>query len=73
MKKGAAYVGINIEDLRQLPVSAPSLNKQLEIIQSIQAMQEKTQKLKAIYQQKINDLDELKKSILQKAFNGELP
>lgn len=73
MKKGAAYVGINIEDLRQLPVSAPSLNKQLEIIQSIQAMQEKTQKLEAIYQQKINDLEELKKSILQKAFNGELP
>jgi hypothetical protein len=25
-----------------------------------------------IYQQHLNDLDELKKSILQKAFNGEL-
>jgi type I restriction enzyme S subunit len=28
--------------------------------------------LEAVYQQKIADLDELKKSILQKAFNGEL-
>jgi type I restriction enzyme S subunit len=29
-------------------------------------------KLDAIYIQKINDLEELKKSVLQKAFNGEL-
>ena len=31
-----------------------------------------TKKLEAIYQQKINDLKELKKSVLQKAFSGEL-
>jgi type I restriction enzyme S subunit len=30
------------------------------------------QKLEAIYQTKINKLEELKKSILQKAFTGEL-
>ncbi len=29
-------------------------------------------KLEAIYQQKLADLEELKKSILQKAFEGEL-
>lgn len=29
-----------------------------------------TKKLESIYQQKINDLEELKKSILQKAFAG---
>ena len=31
-----------------------------------------TKKLEAIYQQKISDLEELKKSVLQKAFSGEL-
>jgi type I restriction enzyme S subunit len=31
-----------------------------------------TQKLEAIYQQKLLNLEELKKSVLQKAFNGEL-
>src|SRR5690606_27515984 len=31
-----------------------------------------TQKLEAIYKKKIDNLEELKKSILQKAFNGEL-
>jgi type I restriction enzyme S subunit len=35
-------------------------------------MSEKTQKLVAIYQQKINDLEEHKKSVLQMVFNGEL-
>jgi type I restriction enzyme S subunit len=31
-----------------------------------------TQKLEAIYQQKLLNLEELKKSVLQKAFTGEL-
>jgi len=31
-----------------------------------------TKNLENIYQQKIDDLDELKKSILQKTFSGEL-
>ena len=31
-----------------------------------------TKKLEAIYQKKIDDLEELKKSVLQKVFNGEL-
>jgi len=31
-----------------------------------------TQKLEAIYQQKLLNMEELKKSVLQKAFAGEL-
>jgi len=31
-----------------------------------------TKKLEDIYQQKLADLEELKKSVLKKAFNGEL-
>ncbi len=31
-----------------------------------------TQKLEAIYRQKLLNLEELKKSVLQKAFSGEL-
>ncbi len=72
VKKGATYVGINIEDLRLLPVSAPTMDKQLEIISQLETLQASTQRLESIYQQKLNDFEELKKSILQKAFNGEL-
>lgn len=41
-------------------------------MQKAESLLNKTKKLEKIYQQKIKDLDELKKSILQKAFNGEL-
>ena len=49
-----------------------SLKEQQTIVQKLDALSTETKQLVAIYQQKINDLDELKKSILQKAFAGEL-
>jgi type I restriction enzyme S subunit len=36
------------------------------------AIQEETDRLETIYRQKLNALTELKQSILQKAFTGEL-
>ncbi|MFA9190570.1 restriction endonuclease subunit S [Flavobacterium sp. FZUC8N2.13] len=50
----------------------PPLLQQQTIVQKLDALNKETKKLEAIYQQKINDLEELKKSILQKAFAGEL-
>jgi type I restriction enzyme S subunit len=41
-------------------------------IQKLDALSAETKKLEAIYEQKIKDLEELKKSLLQKAFSGEL-
>jgi type I restriction enzyme, S subunit len=49
-----------------------SKTEQQTIVQKLDALSAQTKKLEAIYQQHTNDLDELKKSILQKAFNGEL-
>ena len=72
VKKGAAYVGINIEDLRLLPVSAPSLDAQSAIVASLRGMQEQTSHLESIYQRKLATLDELKKSLLHQAFSGNL-
>ena len=39
---------------------------------AIQNLSNKTKKLEAIYTQKIADLEEMKKSVLQKAFSGQL-
>lgn len=72
MKKGAAYVGINLEDLRLLPVSYPKIEEQFEIVKKLKLMQEEIHTLELIYKEKIKNLDELKKSILEKAFSGEL-
>lgn len=42
------------------------------IVRQLDALRAETKKLEVIYQKKIDDLEELKKSILQKAFAGEL-
>lgn len=49
-----------------------SKTEQKTIVNKLDALSEQTKKLEAIYTQKIRDLDELKKAILQKAFSGEL-
>lgn len=46
--------------------------EQQKIVEKLDALQEQTKQLEAIYTKKIKDLDELKQSILQKAFRGEL-
>lgn len=63
---------LSINDLKKLPIPCPFIKEQQAIVQKLDALRAETQKLEAIYQKKLDNLDELKKSILQKAFNGEL-
>ena len=58
--------------LKTYPIPLPTLEEQQSIVQQLDALRTETQKLEAVYQKKIADLEELKKSILQKAFAGEL-
>jgi len=51
----------------------PTMEEQQTIIHQLDALRAETQKLEAIYQQKLTDLEVLKKSVLQKAFAGKLP
>ena len=70
---GAAQPQLPIKTLFNFVFPVPkSLQEQQSIVQKLDALSTETKQLEAIYQQKINDLDELKKSILQKAFAGEL-
>lgn len=71
-KRAAGQDGVRKEVLYTYPTPIPPLSEQLHIVHNLVALSDKTKKLEAIYKQKINDLEELKKSILQKAFNGEL-
>ncbi len=63
---------INGTKLKTYPIPLPTLKAQQTIVRQLDALQAETQKLEAVYQKKIADLEELKKSILQKAFAGEL-
>ena len=70
---GATRQALTKMGLEQFEVYIPkTLEEQQQIVQWLDELQEQTKKLEQIYEQKIKDLDELKQSILQKAFNGEL-
>ena len=58
--------------MREFKVPFPNFKEQQTIVQQLDALRAETQKLEAIYKKKLADLDELKKSVLQKAFSGEL-
>lgn len=63
---------LNKEKLKSLSIIVPPLPEQKQIVKKLDALQTQTKKLETLYQQKINNLVELKKSVLQKAFAGEL-
>jgi type I restriction enzyme S subunit len=63
---------INGTKLKTYPIPLPTLEQQQTIVGQLNALRTETQKLEAVYQKKIDDLEKLKKSILQKAFAGEL-
>ena len=46
--------------------------EQKAIVKKIDALSLETKKLEKIYEQKLADLEELKKSVLQRAFTGKL-
>jgi type I restriction enzyme S subunit len=70
---GATVLGIKSSLLKKIEIYFPNtIIEQQAIVQRLDALSAETKQLETIYQQKINDLDELKKSILQKAFAGEL-
>jgi len=64
---------INKGKWENLVVSFPKTRiEQKSIVAKLDALSAKIKKLEAIYQQKLADLEELKKSVLKKAFSGEL-
>jgi type I restriction enzyme S subunit len=63
---------VGIKAITDAEVPFLSLERQERIIENIERIHSETQSLEAIYQKKMHDLEELKKSFLQKAFAGEL-
>jgi len=70
--KGTTQKFVGLGYLRSFPILLPPLKDQQTIVRQLDALRAETQKLEGLYQKKIDNLEELKKSILQKAFSGEL-
>ncbi len=63
---------INGTKLKTYPIPLPTLLEQKNIVQKLDTLSAHTKELEAVFRRKIADVDELKKSVLQKAFAGEL-
>lgn len=70
--KGSAQDNINLGTFENQFFPFPDKSVQDSIVQRLDTLREQTHELEQIYTQQLADLDELKQSILKKAFNGEL-
>lgn len=69
---GAVMPNLSNTGLSNFPIILPPIDMQRSVLRKIDLMAEKTQHLEALYQRKIAALDELKQSLLQQAFSGQL-
>lgn len=72
MKKGVAYVGINIEDLRMLPVRLPARDEQDEIVRRVHSCLKLADRIDARCAAAKEQARRLAPLTLDKAFRGEL-
>ena len=71
--RGATVQHINMKDIRAFMIaSVPSLDTQRNVVERLAQIEQARESLEATQHQKLAALDELKKSLLHKAFTGQL-
>jgi len=71
-RRGVRQKNLSLTKIKNITFSVPPLSIQNTIVSELEHLKNQTQSLEFTYQQELNSLEELKKSILQKAFEGEL-
>lgn len=69
---GTAQLTVPIKGLRKLTIKCPSLEEQLEIVRILDDLMDKQDLIKDTVDEVLNKIEVMKKSILAKAFRGEL-
>ena len=72
MTKGVAYTGINIEDLRTLPLKLPLKDEQSEIVHRVETLFAFADRLEVRLHAAQTATERLTPALLGKAFRGEL-
>jgi type I restriction enzyme S subunit len=71
--RGAAQPKLTQKALNSIPIPIPkSVEAQAQIVDSVESLQEETQRLARLYERKLAALEALKKSLLDQAFTGQL-
>lgn len=69
---GATFPNVSSHMLSSIKIAFPPLSQQESIVMKLESLSVETKKLEEKYKQKLADLEELKKSVLAKAFSGQL-
>ena len=69
---GATIKNFSLKSMRNYSLALPSIELQKQVVNKLDNISAEIKKSKAIFTKKIASLEELKKSILEKAFKGEL-
>lgn len=69
---GSTVRNLNIELASRVVLPVPPKEIQRAIVKRVECLSAETQRLTQLYERKLAALEELKKSLLQQAFNGEL-
>ena len=69
---GTTQPTISLKNIRKIVVSFPLLNEQADLVSHLDELSKRSKLLRNKYRSKLADLDDLRQSLLQKAFAGEL-
>ena len=69
---GSSIPQLTVPMIKDYKIPLPPLSEQKRIVEELDTLSEKVRQLQEIYTKQIADCDELKQSLLQKAFTGEL-
>lgn len=72
ISRGSAYSALTIQKLKAYSIPVPNIQKQKEIVETLDIVDNHIHSVLLAYNEELKNLEELKKSILQKAFSGEL-
>lgn len=71
-QRGTSYPAVTDKDVKTVLLNYPSIEEQKSIIARLIILDNNVREIKDNYNKKLKSLEELKKSLLEKAFNGEL-
>ena len=69
---GSVMDGLNMRIIKEMPVELPSIDKQRELVARIAELEVRMKDVVANYEARNDHIDDLRQSLLQRAFAGEL-
>jgi type I restriction enzyme, S subunit len=71
-RRGTSYLGINLKDVRSLPIPVPPLSAQSDIESHLDELRSKIEAVEQLQLRTADELEAMIPAVLDRAFNGDL-